>query len=123
DQGEGFELADTILFSHFEWPYRDTETFPFYSSNYPPLFHIIAAPFAWLFGAAYWYGRLLGFLSTLVTAAAIALAVYRDGLIRTGKGHLLIAAIAGLAYLASNTIYHIGPLFRQHTVMVMFETL
>jgi hypothetical protein len=117
DQGEGFELVDTMLFSRGEWPYRDTEAFPFYSSNYPPLFHVIAAPFVWLFGPAYWYGRLLSFLSTLVTAAAIAYAVHREGQQRW------IAILSGLAFLASNTVYHIGPLFRQHISMVMFETL
>ena len=31
--------------------------------------------------------------------------------------------LSGLAFLASNTVYHIGPLFRQHMTMVMFETL
>ncbi len=123
DQGEGFELVDTVFFSRFEFPYRDTEVFPFYSSNYPPLFHVIAAPLVWLFGPAYWYGRLLGFLGTCITAAAIAFAVYRDGQRRAGKGHLLLATIAALCYLASNTVYHIGPLFRQHATMVMFETL
>ena len=35
----------------------------------------------------------------------------------------LIALLSGLAFLASNTVYHIGPLFRQHMTMVMFETL
>ncbi len=49
DQGEGFELVDTVMFSHGQFPYQDTEVYPFYSSNYPPLFHIIAAPFVWLF--------------------------------------------------------------------------
>lgn len=117
DQGEGFELVDTILFSRGEWPYRDTESFPFYSSNYPPLFHVIAAPFVWLFGPAYWYGRLLSFISTLVTAGAIAYAVNREGQQRW------IAILSGLAFLASNTVYHVGPLFRQHISMVMFETL
>lgn len=123
DQGEGFELVDTVLFSRGEWPYRDTEVFPFYSSNYPPLFHVLAAPFVWMVGPAYWYGRLLGFLATLVTAAAIGFAVYRDGAAGGGRLKLLVAALAGLAYLASNTVYHIGPLFRQHASMVMFETL
>src|SRR5690554_2449943 len=52
DQGEGFELVDTIMFSRGQWPYQDTEVYPFYSSNYPPLFHIMAAPFAWIFGPA-----------------------------------------------------------------------
>lgn len=117
DQGEGFELVDTVLFSQGQFPYKDTNVYPFYSSNYPPLFHVIAAPFVWVFGKAYWYGRLLGFLGTLVTAAAIAFAVYRDGKQRW------IAILSGLAFLASNTIYHIGPLFRQHMTMVMFETL
>ncbi|MEO0595933.1 MAG: hypothetical protein AAF126_07470, partial [Chloroflexota bacterium] len=57
DQGEGFELVDTILFSEFRSPYQNTDAFPYYSSNYPPLYHVIAAPFVWVFGDAYWYGR------------------------------------------------------------------
>jgi hypothetical protein len=118
DQGEGFELVDTIMFSQGRWPYQDTEIYPFYSSNYPPLFHLIAVPFVWLFGPAYWYGRLLGFLGTLLTASAIGYAVYRDG-----QQNRMIAVLSGLAFLASNTVYHIGPLFRQHMTMVMFETL
>lgn len=123
DQGEGFELVDTVMFSQFTWPYQDVESHPYYSSNYPPLFHMIAAPFVWFFGPAYWYGRVLGYAATLITAAAIGFAVYRDGLQRHGRGPWLIALIAGLAYLASNTVYHIGPLFRQHASMVMFEAL
>ena len=117
DQGEGFELVDTILFSQGQWPYQDTEVFPFYSSNYPPLFHVIAAPLVPIFGTSYAYGRLLSFLGTLITASAIGYAVFREGRNRW------IAILAGLAFLASNTIYHIGPLFRQHATMVMFETL
>ena len=117
DQGEGFELVDTILFSHFRSPYQNTDNYPFYSSNYPPLYHVIAAPFVWIFGEAYWYGRLLSFLSALIAAAAIAYAVYREG------QHRWIAMLSGLAFLSSNTVYHIAPLFRQHIMMVMFETL
>ncbi len=117
DQGEGFELVDTIMFSNGQWPYQNTEVFPFYSSNYPPLFHIIAAPLVPIFGTSYAYGRVLGFLGTLVTACAIGYAVWREGRNRW------VAVLSGLAFLASNTIYHIGPLFRQHASMVMFETL
>lgn len=124
DQGEGFELVDTILFSQGRWPYMNTEVFPFYSSNYPPLFHILAAPLVWLFGPAYWYGRLFSFLATLATAAAIGWAVYREGVAHANKRtYSVLAVLSGLAYLSSNTVYHIGPLFRQHATMVMFETL
>lgn len=123
DQGEGFELYDTLLMSQGQTPYRDLEAYPFYASNYPPIFHLMAVPFAWIFGPQYWYGRLLGFIGTLVTASAIAFAIYRDGIRRTGRGNLAIAILAGLAFLASNITYRQGPLLRQHMTMVMFETL
>ncbi len=108
DQGEGFELNDTVLLSQGQSPYRNNEVYPFYASNYPPLYHVVLIPFVWLFGPQYWYGRLIGFAATLITAGAIAYAVYRQG------RHRLIALLSGLAFLASNYIYHIGPLFRQH---------
>jgi len=118
DQGGGFEVHDSVLFIRGQLPYRDTEIYPFHASTHPPLFHVMAAPFVWFFGPAYWYGRLLGFLGSLVSAAAIAYAVYRDG----GRNRW-IALLSGLAFLSSNFVYHIGPLFRQHTMMATFETL
>ncbi len=123
DQGEGFELVDAVMFSQGRWPYQSVEPYPFYASNYPPVFHLFQVPFVWVFGPAYWYGRLLGFLGTLVTAYVIGFAVYHDGVWRGTGGHRLMALMAGLAFLASNFIYHIGPLNRQHMTMVMFETL
>jgi hypothetical protein len=117
DQGEGFELVDTILFSQGEWPYRDIERYPFYSSNYPPLFHLLIVPLVWLFGPHYWTGRLVGYLGTLVAAAAIGYAINRY------SKRPLFGIFGGLAFLASNYVYHVGPLFRQHMFMVMLETL
>ncbi len=117
DQGEGFELNDTVLLSQGQWPYRDNAVYPFYASNYPPLYHVVLVPFVWLFGPQYWYGRLLGFLATLITAGAIAYAIRRE------TRHTPVALLSGLAFLASNYVYHVGPLFRQHIFMVMLETL
>lgn len=117
DQGEGFELMDTVLFSQGEWPYRDNNSYPFYSSNYPPLFHVVTVPLVWLFGPQYWTGRLVSFLGTIITALAIGYAVQRKG------KRWWLSSLAGLAFLASNYVYHVGPLFRQHMFMVMFETL
>ena len=118
DQGEGFELHDSVLFSRFQLPYRDIERYPFYASNYPPLYHALAAPLIWIFGPVYGPGRLMSCLATIVSALAIAFAVYRDG----GR-HRWIALLSGLAFLASNFVYHIGSLYRQHALMVCFETL
>ena len=117
DQGEGFELMDTVFFSRGEWPYRDNDAYPFYSSNYPPLFHVVVVPLVWLFGPEYWTGRLVSFVGTLVTAGAIGYAVHRTG------RRTWLSVLSGLAFLASNYVYHVGPLFRQHMFMVMFETL
>jgi 4-amino-4-deoxy-L-arabinose transferase-like glycosyltransferase len=117
DQGEGFELMDTVLFSQGEWPYRDNDSYPFYSSNYPPLFHVMIVPLVWLFGPQYWTGRLVSYVGTLITAVAIGYAVQREG------KRWWLSILSGLAFLASNYVYHVGPLFRQHMFMVMFETL
>jgi hypothetical protein len=117
DQGEGFELMDTVLFSQGEWPYRNNDQYPFYSSNYPPLFHVAIVPLVWLFGPHYWTGRLVSYVGTLITAVAIGYAVQREG------KRWWLSVLSGLAFLASNYVYHVGPLFRQHMFMVMLETL
>ncbi|MCA9916541.1 MAG: hypothetical protein KC445_01255 [Anaerolineales bacterium] len=117
DQGEGYELLDTVLFSQGEWPYRDSNEYPFYSSNYPPVFHLAAVPLVWLFGPHYWTGRLVSYLGTLINALAIGYAVQRTG------RRWWLSLLCGLGFLASNYVYHVGPLFRQHMFMVMFETL
>jgi hypothetical protein len=117
DQGESFELYDAYLHSQGQWPYRDSSTYPFYSSNYPPLFHLINVLLFPIFGATLLSGRILSFTMTLLTASLIGLTVYR----RTGG--ILLPIIAGLSYTASNFVYHVGPLCRQHITMVFLETL
>ncbi len=117
DQGEGFELYDAILYSQGEWPYRDNAVYPFYASNYPPLFHLLIVPLLPIFGPQLIAGRLVSFIATLVTAGVIAAVVRRE------VSGWFIPLISGLAFLASNYVYQIGPLCRMHMTMVMFETL
>lgn len=117
DQGEGFELNDALLFSRGEWPYRDNAVYPYYASNYPPLFHLLAAPLVALWGPHLVIGRVLSFLATWLTAAAIAWLVHRE------VGGRVIPALSGLAFLVSPYVYQTGPLFRLHTTMVLLELL
>ncbi|HET7090836.1 MAG TPA: glycosyltransferase family 39 protein [Anaerolineae bacterium] len=117
DQGEGFELNDSILFSRGEWPYRDNEAFPFYASNYGPVFHLLALPLFPIFGPTLAAGRFLSLLATIAIGVTVAVVVER----RTRNRP--IAALSGLMVFASNFVYHIGPLFRQHMTMVLFELL
>ena len=117
DQGEGHELYNAVLFSQGQCPYCTYEAYPFYSSNYPPVFHLIMTPMVAIFGPQYWIGRTIIFVSTLITGASIAWAVFRKSQLRG------VALMAALLFFASNFIYHLGPLLRQHLLMVMFETL
>jgi hypothetical protein len=117
DQGEGFELNDSILFARGEWPYRDNEAFPFYASNYGPVFHLLVVPLFPIFGQTLAAGRGLSFLATLLIGAIVFRIVNRQ--MRDRR----IAALSGLMVFASNFVYHIGPLFRQHMTMVLFELL
>lgn len=117
DQGEGFELYDTVLHAQGQWPYRDSQAFPFYTSIYPPVFHLLTVPLVWAFGPQLWTGRAVGFAASLIAAGAIGWGVHR------ATRHKLIAVFSALTFLASNYTFHIGPLFRQHMTMVMFETL
>ena len=117
DQGEGFELYDAILYGRGEWPYRDNATYPFYASNYPPLFHLLIVPLLPVFGSGVIAGRLVSFIATLITGGVIF------AVVRRRVGGRLIPLISGLAFLASNYVYQIGPLCRMHLTMVMFETL
>src|SRR3989304_9930626 len=57
DQGEGFEVNDAVLFSQGQWPYRNNEVYPFYASNYPPLFHLMMIPLFPLAGTTLLAGR------------------------------------------------------------------
>ena len=117
DQGEGFELYDAILFSRGELPYKDNAVYPYYASNYPPLFHLLIVPVLPVFGPNVVAGRVVSFAATLVTAATIFVVVRRKA------GGWFIPLVSGLAYLSSNYVYQTGPLCRMHITMVMFEAL
>lgn len=117
DQGESFELYDAVLHSRGMWPYRDSSTYPFYSSNYPPVFHLLNILLFPILGQTLLSGRVLSFIITLLTAGVIGYAVWR----RTGGWFL--PTVSGASYLSSNFVYHVGPLCRQHLLMVFLELL
>jgi hypothetical protein len=125
DPGEGFELYDAVLYSQGEWPYRDNAAYPFYASNYPPLFHLLIVPLLPIFGSRLLAGRLLSFVATIVTSGVISVVVRRKVACpeQGRRGGWLIPLVSGLGFLASNYVYQIGPLCRMHMTMVMFETL
>src|SRR5512136_1639328 len=77
DQGEGFEVNDAVLFSQGQWPYRDNQVYPFYASNYPPLFHLMMIPLFPLTGKTLLTGRLMSVAATFVIGATVGGVVWR----------------------------------------------
>ncbi|BCX03960.1 MAG: hypothetical protein KatS3mg053_1898 [Candidatus Roseilinea sp.] len=144
DQGEGFELYDAIRLARGEGIYLDNAQFPFYSSNYPPVYRLMLAPLVALFGPHLWVGRALAFASSLVIGALIFFAARRlwqserleigDWRLRREPqfpisnlqsplfdlSHLIVPILAALAFFAANYVYQVGPLARAHLPMVMF---
>lgn len=101
DYGEGPILDQVQRLAHLENIYRNSFSTPPYTvSNYPPLFHLIQAPFAWLFGPAFWYGRLISILSAITAAALIGL------ILHTLTGDWIASTIGGLTLLSFPYIMH-----------------
>jgi len=127
DQGEGFELYDAIRLARGENIYLDNAQFPFYSSNYPPVYRLMLVPLIWRFGPHLWVGRLVAFAASLAIGLLIFLAArrswQREAADQPTAGRLvavLIPLLAALAFFAANYVYHVGPLARAHVPMVMF---
>ena len=111
DYGEGPILDQTLRLAHFENIYRNSFALPPYTvSNYPPVFQLIQAPLARLFGPAFWYGRLISILSAVSAAGLIGL------ILNTVTRDRIAAAIGGLTLLAF-------PYFIQGSVLNRVDAL
>jgi hypothetical protein len=101
DYGEGPLLDQALRLARLENIYRSDLTAPPYTiANYPPLFPLVQAPFAALFGPALWYGRAIALLSVLAAALFVGLTLHaltRDA---------LAGAVGGLMLLTFPYILH-----------------
>lgn len=129
DQGEGFEVYDAIRLSRGLDIYLNNSQYPFYSSNYPPVFRLMMVPLVWLFGPQIWIGRILSLTATLIIGLLIFVAARRQLAIDARlqeNSHtltvlgLIVPALGALAFFAANYVYEIAPLARAHLPMVMF---
>lgn len=95
DYGEGPLLDQTLRITSGENIYpNDFSEPPYTVSNYPPVFLLLQAPFAMIFGPAFWYGRLISILSAILTGLFIGLTLY------TLTGDRISSATGGLVFLA-----------------------
>jgi ABC-type molybdate transport system permease subunit len=107
DYGEGPLLAQTIQMASGQNIYHASLAAPPYTvANYPPLYMLVLTPFVRLFGPAFWYGRLVSWLSMI--AAAVLIGAILHALTRDWVAALL----GGLLLLAVPYVAYWAPLYR-----------
>jgi hypothetical protein len=117
DQGEAYDVNSGWLIAQGRPIYTDNERFPYYSSNYPPVYSLLIAPIISLNGPSLAAGRLLSAAAALLAAAAIIMIVQwqtRDG---------LAALTSGLLFVASTYVFHTTPLARVNALALLFALL
>ena len=113
DQGEGYDAWSGWLINLGQLPYSSNADFPYYSSNYPPLWsYLVSIPMAWL-GPGLAPARLVSTLAALATSGVLALAAYRL------SGRALASALAAGFFLASPYVFHTTPLARVNSLALL----
>ena len=111
DYGEGPLLDQTMRLGRLENIYRVSPTSPPYTvSNYPPVYPLVLSPLGRLWGPAFWYGRLLSWLSTVAAGVLVGLILHAFTRDRVA------AAIGGLSLLAFPPMSYWSSLYRVDTL-------
>jgi hypothetical protein len=114
DQGEAYDVNSGWLIAQGRPIYTDNATFPYFSSNYPPVFSLLLAPIVAQDGPTLASGRLLSATAALATAVLIGAVVgwrTRDG---------VAALTAGLLFVGSAYVFHTTPLARVNALALFF---
>ena len=114
DQGEAYDLNSGWLLQQGRPIYTSNAQFPYYSSNYPPVFSVILSWIVGVTGPTLAAGRLLSAAAAMVTVILVATIVGW----RTRSG--VAALAAGLLFGASTYVFHTTPLARVNALAVLF---
>lgn len=113
DQGEGYDAWSGWLINLGQLPYSSNADFPYYSSNYPPLWsYLVSIPMAWI-GPSLVAARLVSTLAGLLAAAVLGFAAFRM------SGRRVAGALAAGFFLASPYVFHTTPLARVNSLALL----
>lgn len=113
DQGEGYDAWSGWLINLGQLPYTSNGEFPYYSSNYPPVWsYLVSIPMAWI-GPGVGTARVVSAAAAVATAGVLAVAAYR--LSRRPVSAVLAAGF----FLASPYVFHTTPLARVNSLALL----
>jgi hypothetical protein len=114
DQGEGYDAWSAWLLNLGQVPYANNAAYPYYSSNYPPLWsYLVSIPLAWL-GPGVMAARLVSAAAAVCSALVLGLAAQRL------SGRALAGVLAAGFFLASPYVFHTTPLARVNSLALLF---
>ncbi|HEY2592889.1 MAG TPA: glycosyltransferase family 39 protein [Chloroflexota bacterium] len=117
DQGEGYDAWSGWLINLGQLPYTSNASFPYYSSNYPPLWsYLVSIPMAWL-GPGLGAARIVSTLAALATAGVLWIAA------RQLSGRTIGGVLAAGFFLASPYVFHTTPLARVNSLALLAAAL
>jgi hypothetical protein len=114
DQGEAYDVNSGWLIARSRPIYTDNGTYPYYSSNYPPVYSLLLAPIVAQSGPTLASGRLLSMAATLLSAMVMA------GIVGVQTRSALAGVTTGLLYVGSTYVFHTTPLARVNGMAVLF---
>jgi hypothetical protein len=113
DQGEGYDAWSAWMVNLGQLPYSNNADFPYYSSNYPPLWsYLVSIPMAWA-GPGLASARLVSTIAALGVAGVVGLAAQRI------SGRSLAGVLAAGFFLASPYVFHTTPLARVNSLALL----
>jgi hypothetical protein len=113
DQGEGYDAWSAWLINLGQLPYSNNAEFPYYSSNYPPLWsYVVSIPMAWL-GPGLAPARLVSSISAIAAAGVLGIAAQRL------SGRSLAGVLAAGFFLASPYVFHTTALARVNSLALL----
>ena len=112
DQGEGYDVNAGWLLAQGAPIYTHNERFPYFSTNYPPVYPLAVAAAIQVWGATLLAGRIVSLAATLGIAALLFYGARSD---RGGPGGLVAVG----CFFLSNYVFHIGALARVNPLTVL----
>src|SRR5262249_7113058 len=114
--GESIILDRVARLASFKSMYPPLSEMPPYClSFYTPLFHFVQVPFYWMFGPAYWFGRLI---SSLALALVVLMMVL---IIKELTGNWRLSVMSATFFVLSVPVFYWAGLSRPDFLAMSFS--
>lgn len=122
--GEGEVLDQAVRLAHGQSLYPSSfGAAPFFSTVYPPLYQLIQVPFVWVFGSAFWYGRLVSVCALLV-CCWLVFQIVHELTTNRASSYAAVIAFSSVSYVPTwGALFRVDALALLFSILALFLTL